>query len=569
MSNDFHCDSEEFVCVPPRVLPRFSFEVEPQLDWFIGDRLSVSGKVGSSGSVKVGKSFKQLVEGKSGSTGEVTAGRAVLTSAEGKSSSAGSVTARAIFEINVVGKARSTGNVKAGKESFLSVSGSSSSKGEVDASRSILVSATGQSGSKGSVQAGKETFLSVSGQSASGGSIDAAGVTQVSVSGQAGSAGSVSFGVQHFMDISGKSRSMGSLTVGKQAFESLTGEASSKGTVSATRSVEVQLNGQSGVKGESIQGAQKYLDIAGQSGSVGTVQAGKDNRLQVSGNSSSTGSVEKVVEAPPPTFTITYTTSTNSYTLEWEPDPDRVGSYHIYHNGSLEAVVDSDIGSYEITGLDPGTEHEAFVRAVNEFGSTDSNTVNPITDVSSPTASCTGGEGQITVSWTSTGQYYDVERSTDELTWSTIVSKTPNTSISDSDVTPETTYYYRVIAFDENQQNPSSPSNTTSCQAEEEEPDPPTTTIEPNTPTINTFPSPGECDGSFNCTWGNQSTQWDIEIFVERTDELWADSHTYSSGTTSHLQENACSGGTYRFRGRYFNDGGNGPWSDWSPTITM
>ena len=109
--------------------------------------------------------------------------------------------------------------------------------------------------------------------------------------------------------------------------------------------------------------------------------------------------------------------------------------------------------SYADSSLAEGAQYYYRVHAVNvSINSTDSNTANAITIMNAPTGltPAVASASQINLSWTDNSTVetgYQVERSPDNATWTTIATTAANaTSYANTGLGACTTYYYRIKA---------------------------------------------------------------------------------------------------------------------------
>ena len=190
----------------------------------------------------------------------------------------------------------------------------------------------------------------------------------------------------------------------------------------------------------------------------------------------------------PPTNLSAQAVSTTQINLSWSAPANNGGSaitgYMIERstdNGTTWSTIVSNTGStsttYSDTGLSPSTAYTYRVSAINAIGtSSPSNTASATTNVQmtvpQPPIGLTASSTQVStinLSWNApasdggspiTG--YQIQRSTNGGSWSTIVSNTDSTSTtySDTGLLPLVTYSYKVSAI--NAIGTSSPSNTAS-----------------------------------------------------------------------------------------------------------
>jgi fibronectin type 3 domain-containing protein len=146
-------------------------------------------------------------------------------------------------------------------------------------------------------------------------------------------------------------------------------------------------------------------------------------------------------------------------TVTWTASPTAT-SYKIYRS-TTQATQGSLIGtssttSYSDTTAVNGTTYYYVVTAVNAAGegspSTQSAGATPVAPPTVPAApagvSATDGVGQVTVSWAavSGATSYKVYRSTTQGVRGTLIGSTSSTSLADSTVVENTTYYFVVTA---------------------------------------------------------------------------------------------------------------------------
>jgi len=183
---------------------------------------------------------------------------------------------------------------------------------------------------------------------------------------------------------------------------------------------------------------------------------------QVTGLSSSTVSSSKI--------NLSWTTpNINGYSISGykiERSTDGVTFSTIVANTTTSTTT------YSSTGLSSNTLYYYKVSAINLLGTgSPSSAITAITIPLPPTniASTTVSTSQINLSWTAPSgiiQGYKIERSTDGVTFSTIVANTTTstTTYSDNTTSPNTVYSYRVTSLGINGVS-SSPSGTTSVSS--------------------------------------------------------------------------------------------------------
>ena len=190
----------------------------------------------------------------------------------------------------------------------------------------------------------------------------------------------------------------------------------------------------------------------------------------------------------PPTNLSASSVSSSQINLSWITPSDNGGSaitgYKVERSpdGSRWSTIISNTGNtgttYSDTGLSPNTTYTYRVSAINAIGSSlPSNIASATTNIQMtapqpPTGlvATTISSSEIDLSWTAPGNNggsvitgYQIERSPDGSTWSTLVSNTGSTATtySNTGLPSSTTYTYRVSAI--NSVGISSPSNTTSA----------------------------------------------------------------------------------------------------------
>jgi prepilin-type N-terminal cleavage/methylation domain-containing protein len=158
--------------------------------------------------------------------------------------------------------------------------------------------------------------------------------------------------------------------------------------------------------------------------------------------------------------------------LTWDrsSDPDAAG-YKVYYRPSGSAfysglldVPGGNTESYQITGLDDGTEYEIAMQCYDTAGNINAAFEGPVTATPSDTAppdvptgvDATSGDGFVTVSWTGSSAVdtggYNIWRSDDGGTNWTNVAEVDSTNVSYQETTitncPLQPYQYRVTSWD-------------------------------------------------------------------------------------------------------------------------
>jgi len=175
----------------------------------------------------------------------------------------------------------------------------------------------------------------------------------------------------------------------------------------------------------------------------------------------------------PPATVFVASTSSNSITVEWSSVSGAMG-YRVYRSTTdtpdSYIKVSGDIlkpdTSYKDNNVLPGTTYYYKVSAYNNVESVkSSSTAQATTDLDAPTnvIASTVSSTSISVSWSAVNGAveYKVYRSTNASSgYIQVGSGTSKTSITDNGLSPGTTYYYKVSAYNSNAESPqSSPSN--------------------------------------------------------------------------------------------------------------
>ena len=198
-----------------------------------------------------------------------------------------------------------------------------------------------------------------------------------------------------------------------------------------------------------------------------------------------------VIQSPQPPTGLTATAASSSQiSLSWTAPTDNGGSpitgYKIYRStssGTETAYVNlGNVNSYTNTIVTPGVTYFYKVAAINALGVSPQSNEASATAITVPTApqnlQATAGTTNVTLSWNTPSNNggsaitgYKIERSTNSgSTWSVLVSNTGSTgtTYSNTGLSPDTTYLYRVSAI--NSAGTSSPSNTASATTNQQSP---------------------------------------------------------------------------------------------------
>src|SRR2546425_4685345 len=188
---------------------------------------------------------------------------------------------------------------------------------------------------------------------------------------------------------------------------------------------------------------------------------------------------------------LTATASLSSQiNLSWTAPTSDGGSaitgYKVYRStssGTETGYVNlGNVTSYTNTIVTPGVTYFYKVAAINSLGVSPQSNEASATAITVPTApqnlQATAGTTNVTLSWNTPSNNggsaitgYKIERSTNSgSTWSVLVSNTGSTgtTYSNTGLSPDTTYLYRVSAI--NSAGTSSPSNTASATTNQQSP---------------------------------------------------------------------------------------------------
>lgn len=164
----------------------------------------------------------------------------------------------------------------------------------------------------------------------------------------------------------------------------------------------------------------------------------------------------KFPPAAPTSLTAT-TISSRQINLAWRDNSNDEQGFRIFRNGSPIATVEANVTAYPDAGLSPATTYRYRVESFNEAGSASSNEALGTTFDLPPAApsnlSAVGVSGtEVRLTWRdgSTNELgFKIERMTPPSTsWSQITTVTANvTTCQDSGLSSNTSYWYRVRAY--------------------------------------------------------------------------------------------------------------------------
>jgi len=284
---------------------------------------------------------------------------------------------------------------------------------------------------------------------------------------------------------------------------------------------------------------------------------------------------------PPENLTVVGTTST-SVTLSWYDAADNETGFVIerqdvpvtanfYEIARIPTPNNGGVGgvSWTDTTAQPGRTYNYRVAAYNASG---------MSTYSLPVQATTGGPPggtivltataanawQVDLAWSgATGDIsgYRVERSTTSATgpWSTTFD-VPNplaTGYSDTTVSPQTTYWYRVFAY--NAAGDSAPSNVAMVTTPAETPAAPTNLV-----------ATAVSSTQVNLTWTDNATN-ETGFYVERSDDgglIWSLVGQTAANVTTFSDLTVEPKMTYSYRVAAFNAAGNSPYSNVATVVT-
>jgi hypothetical protein len=224
------------------------------------------------------------------------------------------------------------------------------------------------------------------------------------------------------------------------------------------------------------------------------------------------------------------------------------------------ATVNANVTTYASTGLSTNTTYYYRVRAYNNKNSAYSNTANATTLPNSPTAPSglladAVSQTQINLSWTDNSNNetgFKIERGADGINFTQIATVGANVATYPStDLSPYTTYYYRVRAY--NAGGNSNYSNNTNA-----------TTL-PNSPV-----APSNLGGLYIATsttgfisiyWTDNSSD-EIGFKVERSADGINFSEISSQTYVYYNDFDVIYGNIYYYRVKAYNAGGDSGYSD-------
>ncbi len=290
-----------------------------------------------------------------------------------------------------------------------------------------------------------------------------------------------------------------------------------------------------------------------------------------SNTASATTEPTATVPALPSGLTAT-AVSSSQIGLTWTDNSDNEDGFRIDRSLSPSsgfaqiATVGANVSSYANTGLSPNTTYYYRVRAYNGAGNSGySNTASATTQSAlSPPAPPSGlsasavSSSQIDLAWTDNSNNeggFKVERSLSASSgFAQVATVAGNaTSYSDAGLAPDTTYYYRVRAY--NAAGNSAYSNTAGA------------TTGPAASTVPAAPSNLTATGAsdrIHVTWvDNSSNEDNFDLWRKQDGSYWLPLVKPPANTTSYTDCNVLSGVTYSYAIRAQNEVGSSDWSNY------
>jgi titin len=265
--------------------------------------------------------------------------------------------------------------------------------------------------------------------------------------------------------------------------------------------------------------------------------------------------------------------SCNEISLSWTDNADNEENYIIERKEAggtysvIEASLAPDTESYSDTSVSAETAYYYRIKAVNSIGdsaySNETHITTPACGAvpSAPTglSAAAASSSEISLTWTDNSDNEDgfkIERKTSGGTFAEVATVLTDTTIySDTTVSPETTYYYRIRAY-----------NTTGDSAYSDEAHA-TTSAEGAVPSAPTGLSAAAASSSeISLTWTDNSDNEDgFKIERKTSGGTYSVLATVGAGITSYNNIFLSSNTTYYYRVRAYNSLG---YSDYSNEVS-
>lgn len=260
----------------------------------------------------------------------------------------------------------------------------------------------------------------------------------------------------------------------------------------------------------------------------------------------------------------------NQINLSWTDASTDESSFRIERSldgssWSTVATVSENVTSYSNTGLSASTTYQYRVIAYNAIGDSTPSTKKTATTTAAPLNAPSGlaaiASGvNIALTWTDNSDNetgFKLERSTNNVNWTQITTIVANTTFyGDTNLTPGTTYYYRIRAYTADSN--SSYSSTANA----------TTLALPNPPLYlgaNTLSST-----EITVSWTDDSDN-ETGFKIERSpnNSVWTQIATVSANTTIYTDTGLTPETNYYYRVRAYNAAGNSSYSNVDSGITL
>jgi transcriptional regulator CtsR len=338
-------------------------------------------------------------------------------------------------------------------------------------------------------------------------------------------------------------------------------------------------NNETGFKIERRVGGGSYSQIATVAANITTysdtgLSAGKTYYYRVraynsTGNSAYSNQVSTTTSTPDaPSDLSAETLSYTQIELSWEDNSNNETGFKIERKkegGSFSQIgtVGADVTTYKDYDLTANTTYFYRVRAYNSIGNSaycaEVNAVTSFLGAPSKLAAKTISGSQINLSWkdnagNETG--FKIERRTSKGSYKQIATVGKNkTSYSDKGLADNTTYYYRVRAYN---------SSTNSAYSNESS----TTTGSIPTAPSNLTAAPVS-SSRISLTWKDSSNnETGFKIERKKSGGSYKQITTLSANTTSYTDTGLSSDATYYYRVRAYNSIGNSTYSN-EATVAM
>gem|GEM_PF-805854 len=276
--------------------------------------------------------------------------------------------------------------------------------------------------------------------------------------------------------------------------------------------------------------------------------------------------------------------SASAINLSWTDNADNEQGFRIERSTdnatfSEIATVGVNAASYSDSGLTANTTYYYRVRAFNAAGdSAYSNTANATTQTPPPPppsapaapgnlAATATSTSSINLAWTDNAdneQGFRVERSTDNATFAEIATVGANAaSYSDSGLTANTTYYYRVRAF--NAAGDSAYSNTANATTQTPPPPPPSAPAAPGN-----LAATATSTSSINLAWtDNADNEQGFRVERSTDSATFAEIATVGANAASYSDSGLTASTTYYYRVHAFNAAGDSAYSNTASATTQ